>query len=86
MMGIGIFLLWLIWITFTGGRKLVEWDMTPCGYDNILRFEYDDGTVEEYKGNCTVWHKQDKSGVWRRCDTFTESWLSDYWTTAKYNK
>ena len=47
----------------------------------VMTVHLDDGTVEKYHGSGTVWHQMPS---FKRCTTFTESWLCDLWTSHNF--
>ena len=59
----------------------------PERFVSIKWLKYDNAiittTKRRYRGSCTVWHDADTG---RRQDTFTESWLADLWTKARWDR
>jgi hypothetical protein len=47
---------------------------------DIMTVTYNDNTVKQYKGDCTVWHTYP---MMERCNTNSESKLSDIWSYIK---
>lgn len=50
-------------------------------YDYLITIKYESGKVNQYRGDCTVWHSYPDG---RRCGTMTESWLCDIWQREKW--
>lgn len=51
--------------------------VVKAAYENdVMTVEYDNGTIEQYNGSCTVWHKMP---MMKRCSTSKEAWLSEMW-------
>jgi hypothetical protein len=45
-------------------------------FKDVLTIKYDDDTIREYSGSCTVWHHYP---MMERCSTFREGELCDIW-------